>query len=115
MLAVVYVGWREATSAFYRDTEHTNPDDHFEERLPQWWVGAPEQSAPPAYHVLMRAAINGDLSSFVSTDELKELWRIWTPLLSAYDSGQLNSQTHIYKVGSSRESWHETSDFDHDL
>ena len=68
-------------------------------------MGAPIKEAAPAYHVLMRAALEGELSAFVSTPELTELWRIWTPLLDAYDKGKAG-QPRVYRVGSSRGAWH---------
>jgi len=61
---------------------------------------------PPAYHVLMRAAVVGKMGSFVSTEELMQLWRVWTPLCTSHDTCDDRScQPVTYSVGSTRESW----------
>lgn len=91
--------------------------------LPQWPAGwAPTGTGdgrtatlvgtpPPAYHVLMRAAVEGKMGSFVSTDELMQLWRVWTPLCTSTDACDNPTCKPIsYSVGSSRESWVGQSD-----
>lgn len=61
---------------------------------------------PPAYHVLMRAAVEGKMGSFVSTEELMQLWRVWTPLCTSADAcDNLSCKPITYPVGSSKESW----------
>ena len=59
---------------------------------------------PPAYHVLMRAAVLGKMGSFVSTEELMELWRVWTPLVAGWD-GQESPRPVVYTPGSARADW----------
>lgn len=55
-------GWEDASGRFWDgaslDTpaqQHATDSDFFKQRLPQWWVGAPATSAPPAYHALMQS------------------------------------------------------------
>lgn len=53
---------------------------------------------PDAYTRLILQVLRGDSSAFVRDDELREAWRIFTPLLHAIDDGQL--EPVLYKFGS---------------
>eukprot|EP00055_Hartaetosiga_balthica_P011036 m.49105 g.49105 ORF g.49105 m.49105 type:complete len:610 (+) comp7436_c1_seq1:119-1948(+) len=53
---------------------------------------------PDAYERLVRDCIEGSAANFVRSDELKEAWRIFTPLLHAIDAG--NVTPIKYKFGS---------------
>ncbi len=54
-------------------------------------------SLPDAYTRLILQTLIGDASSFVRDDELRESWRIFTPLLDAVDSGEI--EPILYKFG----------------
>ena len=49
----------------------------------------PERKAPNPYFVLISGAIDGRRDLFCGTEELHELWRVWTPLLAAIDEGAI--------------------------
>lgn len=52
---------------------------------------------PDAYTRLILQTLIGDSSSFVRDDELREAWRIFTPLLHAVDHGEI--EPILYKFG----------------
>eukprot|EP00056_Hartaetosiga_gracilis_P010205 m.149590 g.149590 ORF g.149590 m.149590 type:complete len:614 (-) comp13271_c1_seq19:1305-3146(-) len=47
-------------------------------------------SKPDAYERLVRDCIEGSANNFVRRDELREAWRIFTPLLHAIDNGEID-------------------------
>lgn len=53
---------------------------------------------PEAYERLILDAIQGDQLNFVRSDELREAWRIFTPMLHELDAGK--GTLHNYKYGS---------------
>ena len=57
-------------------------------------TAAPALAPPQAYSVLMRHAVEGRMDSFVSSVELEQLWRVWTPLLANYEAHGLAEATH---------------------
>lgn len=53
---------------------------------------------PDAYTRLILQVLRGDASAFVRDDELREAWRIFTPLLHAIDGGEI--EPTLYRFGS---------------
>lgn len=53
---------------------------------------------PDAYTRLILHALRGDTAAFVREDELRESWRIFTPLLNAIDNEEI--EPTLYKFGS---------------
>lgn len=53
---------------------------------------------PDAYTRLILQVLRGDASAFVRDDELREAWRIFTPLLHAIDAGEI--EPTLYRFGS---------------
>lgn len=51
---------------------------------------------PEAYESLILDALNGDRSNFVRVDELREAWRIFTPMLHQVDAGQSKPVPYMY-------------------
>jgi len=49
-------------------------------------MAKPTEKAPGPYYVLLAAAFEGDKSLFCGTEELMELWRVWTPVLKQIDA-----------------------------
>ena len=64
----------------------------------------PQTPPLPAYHVVLREALEGDPSLFVSGTELDASWALWTPTLhggeSAADSPKTKSRSFTYTTGS---------------
>lgn len=54
-------------------------------------------SLPDAYTRLILQVLRGDASAFVRDDELRESWRIFTPLLHAIDNGEILPD--LYRFG----------------
>lgn len=54
-------------------------------------------SLPDAYTRLILQVLRGDSSAFVRDDELRESWRIFTPLLHAIDAGEIDPI--LYRFG----------------
>jgi glucose-6-phosphate 1-dehydrogenase len=53
---------------------------------------------PEAYERLILDAIQGDQLNFVRSDELREAWRIFTPMLHEREAGK--GEIYDYKYGS---------------
>jgi glucose-6-phosphate 1-dehydrogenase len=57
-----------------------------------------DAALPDAYERLILDAIQGDQLNFVRSDELREAWRIFTPMLHDVDAGK--GERINYKYGS---------------
>ncbi len=57
-----------------------------------------EARIPEAYESLFKDALNSNQSNFVRSDELFEAWRIFTPILHAYEHKKM--KPIAYKYGS---------------
>ncbi|KIZ02380.1 glucose-6-phosphate 1-dehydrogenase [Monoraphidium neglectum] len=51
---------------------------------------------PDAYERLILDCIRGDQQHFVRRDELRAAWAIFTPLLAAIDSGEIDPEPYVY-------------------
>lgn len=55
---------------------------------------APNAKIPDAYSRLILNVLEGDESNFISEDELRTCWRIWTPILEFLDSSGVTPEKY---------------------
>jgi len=60
-------------------------------------TGTPIEKAANPYNVLLRGVVDGRRDLFCGTDELYELWRVWTPMLAQVEDTGVKPQ--ILPVG----------------